>query len=102
MSDIDGNDNCKGCRASVKIEEEQIRRLLSKIRAEDSVPDDLYARRLEACRQCPSLSYESTCMHCGCLVAIRAKLKDKSCPHPNRAVRAQWETTTMEEAISSC
>ncbi len=93
---IDSTDNCKGCRASVKVDEEQMSRMLSKIKAEDSVSDKLYAQRLEACRQCASLSYESTCMHCGCLVAFRAKFKDKSCPHPNQAVREQWESTIME------
>lgn len=102
MSAIDRADNCKGCRATVKVEEEHIRRLLSKMKAEDCVPDEWYAHRLEACRQCASLSYESTCMHCGCLVAIRAKFKDKSCPHPDQAIRKQWEITSLEEAISSC
>ncbi|MBO9596329.1 MAG: hypothetical protein J7559_00680, partial [Cohnella sp.] len=65
MDAIDGTDNCKGCRASVKVDEEQILRMLSKVKAEDSVSDEHYELRLETCRQCPSLSYDSTCMHCG-------------------------------------
>jgi hypothetical protein len=98
---IDVTDNCKGCRASVKVDEEQIARMLSKIKAEDSVSDKQYALRLEVCRQCASLSYESTCMHCGCLVAFRAKFKNQSCPHPNEAVRKQWEITALEDDRSS-
>ncbi|MGO4108247.1 DUF6171 family protein [Paenibacillus sp. YAF4_2] len=82
---------CKGCSADVKVTDEQIQRLISKIKADACVTDELYAKRLEACGNCTSLAYDTTCMHCGCLVQVRAKLKDKGCPHPQQAVREQWE-----------
>ncbi|GLX66226.1 DUF6171 family protein [Paenibacillus glycanilyticus] len=80
-------DGCKGCSADVRVTDEQIQRLLSKLKPEVCVSDALYAKRLDACGSCASLSYGTTCMHCGCLVQVRAKLKDKGCPHP----RSLWE-----------
>ncbi|WP_276354957.1 DUF6171 family protein [Cohnella caldifontis] len=63
---------------------EQVDRLLDAMNGKgfDFVRDALYARRLAACRSCASLEYETTCMHCGCLVEVRAKLDGKDCPHP--------------------
>jgi hypothetical protein len=87
-------DGCKGCSADVKVTDEQIQRLISKIKADACVTDELYAKRLEVCGNCASLAYDTTCMHCGCLVQVRAKLKDKGCPHPQQAVREQWEQST--------
>ncbi|MGU3472590.1 DUF6171 family protein [Paenibacillus sp. D51F] len=94
-----GSDNpCKGCRESVAVPESQLARFLSKIRPEDSVSDRLYEQRLSACGSCESLSYGTTCMHCGCLVAIRAKLKSSHCPHPSAAKRASWEIAVQAGA----
>ncbi|MCK9860104.1 DUF6171 family protein [Paenibacillus sp. ATY16] len=84
-------DGCKGCSADVRVTEEQIQRLISKIKPDACVTDELYAKRLAACEGCASMAYDTTCMHCGCLVQVRAKLKDKGCPHPQQAVRALWE-----------
>ncbi len=48
----------------------------------DVVDDALYEQRLEKCKRCPSLLYDTTCAHCGCFVQFRAKLAYKSCPYP--------------------
>lgn len=48
------------------------------------VTDDVYEQRLASCAACPSLQYGTTCAHCGCIVQVRAKLKDKGCPAPGR------------------
>jgi len=48
----------------------------------DFAEDGTYSGRLAECQACPALQYRTTCMHCGCLVEIRAKLRDKDCPHP--------------------
>ncbi|MFC5529793.1 DUF6171 family protein [Cohnella yongneupensis] len=97
---IQDREGCKGCSASVHATAEQIQRLLSKVKAEHSVSDEQYAMRLAACRTCESLAYASTCMHCGCFVQVRAKFKDKGCPHPDQAVRLRWTSlsTPLEEA----
>ncbi|WP_244862545.1 DUF6171 family protein [Paenibacillus sp. J22TS3] len=50
-----------------------------------AVSNEEYARRLDTCWSCPSLQYESTCKHCGCLVAVRAKLSDSICPYPGQS-----------------
>ncbi|MFD0670670.1 DUF6171 family protein [Cohnella sp. GCM10027633] len=93
-------DGCKGCSASVHAGEDQIGRLIARIRPEHRVSDEHYASRLEACRTCDSLAYESTCMHCGCFVRVRAVFKDKGCPHPNGNARLRWTSaaTLNEEA----
>lgn len=76
--------SCKGCSADVHVTQEQIDRMVTKLaRFPDAcVPDELYDRRLEACLSCPSLQYGSTCSHCGCIVQVRAKFRDKTCPAP--------------------
>ncbi|MFC3801080.1 DUF6171 family protein [Cohnella sp. GCM10012308] len=81
---------CKGCDSSVQVTEAQIDRLLSKIKPDERVDDGQYKNRLEACASCDSLAYGTTCMHCGCLVRLRASLKEGRCPHPESAVRRRW------------
>ncbi len=78
---------CKGCSADVHVTDAQIERVLTALAAhpEDCVDDAGYERRLAACRACPALSYGTTCRHCGCFVAVRAKFKDKHCPLPGGA-----------------
>lgn len=80
-------DTCKGCTASVQVDKEQIRRILNALSAhpDQCVSEEEYAKRLEICQSCPSLTYDTTCSHCGCLVAIRAKLKNNACPYPGQA-----------------
>ncbi|MDG0813514.1 DUF6171 family protein [Cohnella rhizosphaerae] len=81
---------CKGCTSSVQVTDAQIERLLSRIKPEDRIDDDRYKMRLEACASCESLAYGTTCMHCGCLVRLRASLKAERCPHPLSQVRPKW------------
>lgn len=52
----------------------------------DLVDESTYNRRLSICAACPDLQYRTTCRHCGCLVAVRAKLASKPCP----AVPERW------------
>ena len=95
---IDKAEACKGCSSSVQVSEAQLIRLLGKIKAEDAVADDAYRERLAACGNCESLAYGTTCMHCGCLVRLRAKLKAGRCPHPSPAVRERWQAAVKEHA----
>jgi hypothetical protein len=76
--------SCKGCSADVHVTERQIERMLAALASKpfDCVPDDRYRERLEACLSCESLQYGTTCGYCGCIVQVRAKLKDKGCPKP--------------------
>lgn len=83
---------CKGCRASVRLAPDSIRRLLGEYLAERPQPtvgETVVAARLRICRTCPDLLYDTTCKHCGCLVEIRARLAAACCPHPGRP---RWQT----------
>lgn len=78
--------DCPGCTASVH-DDAQIRRILAALsrRPEACVDDGMYEARLAACRACPDLAYGTTCLHCGCFVAVRAKFRDRHCPMPGGA-----------------
>jgi hypothetical protein len=82
---LDAEPGCKGCRASVRVSESEVRRIISEHFEGQEVAlatDGEYARRLAVCQSCPDLQYGTTCRHCGCLVAVRAKLAERSCPAP--------------------
>ena len=84
-------DPCRGCSASVRLAPGEVQRILASYLVDHPnallVDDATYARRLAVCRACPDLLYGgTTCRHCGCLVAVRAKLADKQCP----AALAKW------------
>ncbi|WP_233532223.1 DUF6171 family protein [Paenibacillus alkalitolerans] len=77
--------SCKGCSETYKVTDSQISRILSSSMFQSEqhcVPDDIYDQRLQACMTCPSLQFGTTCSVCGCIVQIRAKLKDRDCPKP--------------------
>jgi hypothetical protein len=76
---------CKGCSASVRLSPEEIKKLFGetlRIRDVKTVSEEEYQRRLALCRSCDSLQYGTTCIHCGCIVEIRAKLAASHCPYP--------------------
>lgn len=80
---------CKACRISVRISDAEVRRIISEYFAGQSIElasDAETARRLELCADCPDLQYGTTCRHCGCLVAVRARIATKTCP----AFKARW------------
>ena len=83
MSQVEGE--CRACRTSVRVTESEVRRLLAELVAQTGVrlADDVQsAARWEICRACPDLQYGTTCRHCGCLAAVRARIANKSCPAP--------------------
>lgn len=77
--------NCKGCfhverRSKAEISELVHEQLQMEI---NLVNDTLFQKRMDTCLSCPSLSSETTCLHCWCYVEFRTKLSYKHCPHPN-------------------
>ena len=83
-SDVAGG-SCRGWTASVRLAPAEVQRILSGYLADHLeaalVNDSTYAQRLAECEICPDLMYQgTTCRHCGCLVAVRAKLAGKGCP----------------------
>ncbi|MBT3291167.1 MAG: hypothetical protein HN849_12225 [Victivallales bacterium] len=80
-------ETCKGCRATVRVAPESIQKLLAEYLAtypQPTADEPTVASRLALCRACPDLRYGTTCMHCGCLVDIRARLAAARCPHPRK------------------
>ncbi|WP_310854968.1 DUF6171 family protein [Paenibacillus taichungensis] len=76
---------CKGCndQYDVKISEAKIALLVELAsRSRPAVEDTEYERRLSICADCPGLQYGTTCRYCGCLVQVRAKLVESTCPFP--------------------
>jgi hypothetical protein len=81
--------DCKGCArsATANLPEVEVQRLLALYVADHPgavlVDDMTYGARLDACRSCSDLQFGgTTCRHCGCLIAVRAKLAEKICPGP--------------------
>ncbi|MBW7455848.1 hypothetical protein K0U00_17620, partial [Paenibacillus sepulcri] len=70
MNPMNHTSSCKGCSDHYKVTEEQINRILSSnlVKNGSCVPDELYERRLGACRECARLLDGTTCMLCGCIV----------------------------------
>ncbi|CAM4376458.1 DUF6171 family protein [Paenibacillus tarimensis] len=81
---MERTDGCKGCSRDVQVSEAQIEAMVNKLdsRGFDCVSDDVYEQRLASCSSCESLSFGHTCKFCGCIVRVRAKLADKTCPNP--------------------
>ncbi len=80
---------CKGCTASVwvKIDETYEKLKSTLIDGNKAVSKETYENRLKICKSCPSLIYDTTCKHCGCLVHARALGEDSYCPEP---LGAKW------------
>lgn len=77
---------CKACSITVKISDDEISKAiekLSRLKGIKFAADAIYQSRLEKCSSCQYLEYGTTCMQCGCIVQIRAKMKDSVCPLPH-------------------
>lgn len=78
-------DECKACQASVRLSKEEIELIFGniiKVKDVKLASDELYARRLGICNECPALQYGTTCKYCGCLMPVKAKLAGAKCPWP--------------------
>ena len=75
---------CKGCRDDYKVTEAQISRILasSMFNPGNTAPDEVYAARLALCASCSKLQDGVTCIACGCIIPVVAKLKERGCPLP--------------------
>lgn len=82
------NEKCKACSVSVRLVSEDIERMVNAIKKNKGfklVSEDIYSRRLEKCSSCKYLEYNTTCNQCGCIVQVRALLKNKNCPSPGKS-----------------
>ncbi len=79
---------CKACSASVIVSEKEIDDMLNIIVSGNQfklTSEDMYEERLDKCFNCKSLEYGTTCLQCGCIVQIRARLLESTCPYPQKS-----------------
>lgn len=86
---------CKGCRDDYKVTDAQIERILasSMFSSDRCVPDEVYAERLALCAACSKLQDGVTCVACGCIIPVVAKLKERACPLPGDGL---WGSYTAQ------
>lgn len=61
---------------------ESITTRIAKLSPKEKADDELYAKRLNACKECEHL-ISGVCMKCGCYVEFRAAFKKQNCPNAN-------------------
>lgn len=74
---------CKRCGIKILLSDDEINQMVDDVRKMKGVhtaEENVYKHRLEVCGRCESLEYGSTCMKCGCIVNVRAVMKDGKCP----------------------
>ena len=74
---------CKKCLTRDMIGKEEyfrsMREYIDNLDIDVKAPDELYEKRLAACRECDFL-LEGMCRKCGCYVEMRAAVIRNSCP----------------------
>lgn len=78
-------EGCKGCSASVYLSVEDLYEIIRYAEANtgaDLVEEDIYKIRLEICKECPDLLYNTTCKYSGYIVYVLARNKKASCQKP--------------------
>jgi hypothetical protein len=76
---------CKSCADTVCLSEREMSQIFGdalKVREVKLVTEGTYSMRLGICRDCDSLQAGTTCIHCGCVVQVKAKLLHAKCPYP--------------------
>lgn len=74
---------CKRCGLKTVLNKEEIEKAVNQVKAMKGLclaDNIIYKKRLNICGECEKLEYGSTCMSCGCLVAVRALTADSKCP----------------------
>lgn len=74
---------CKRCLLREMAEEdvlESITTRIDKLSLKEKADDELYAKRLNECKNCEHL-ISGVCMKCGCYVEFRAAFKKQNCPN---------------------
>jgi len=78
-------DECKGCQRDAWLSDEEIELIYKNaIESMDTelADDEVYKARLDKCFECNALLYGATCVHCGCIVQVKARVLNASCPYP--------------------
>ncbi len=82
---MNGSLPCPDCSGTVRVPPEEVSKIL-KIIIETrhvEVADDVeYKKRMDICKECENLEFGTTCLYCGYLVEIRARILGEYCPKP--------------------
>ena len=76
---------CRKCPGKSEISAEMIEKMVDEVRNMRGVrlvSEEEYARRFKICKKCEKLEDGATCMLCGCVMQVRARLSDGKCPYP--------------------
>lgn len=74
---------CKRCLLREMTEEDVLQSIttrIDKLSPKEKADDELYAKRLNECKNCEHL-ISGVCMKCGCYVEFRAAFKKQNCPN---------------------
>lgn len=77
-------EKCKRCAAKTSLGAEDIEKMVEEITSMRGVrlaEEALYKKRFGICAECEKFMYGSTCMLCGCVMQVRARLIDGKCPN---------------------
>lgn len=79
---------CKRCGLKTVLSEQDIQKMVDDVTSMKGirlVDDETYKKRFAVCENCSNFLYGSTCNVCGCVMQVRARLKDGKCP------KKRWE-----------
>ncbi len=74
---------CKRCGLKTVLNEEEINKAVEQVTRMKGVrlaSEEEFKNRFAVCAECEKLEYGSTCMLCGCIMQVRARLADGKCP----------------------
>lgn len=79
---------CKRCGMKTALDAETIQKMVNDVAAMPGirlVGEDVYQKRIAVCEGCEKFEYGSTCMLCGCVMQVRARLSGGKCPYPGKS-----------------
>ncbi|MDD6483491.1 MAG: DUF6171 family protein [Clostridiales bacterium] len=74
---------CRRCGLKTVLSDEDIQKAVDRVRRMKGVrlaEEKVFEERFSKCRGCEKLEYGSTCMLCGCIMQVRARLFEGKCP----------------------
>lgn len=74
---------CKRCNSKTVLSDSDIQKMIEEVTNMKGIclaDTDTYNSRFEICLDCDKFMYGSTCGVCGCVMQVRARLRDGKCP----------------------
>lgn len=74
---------CKRCSVKTALSDSDIQKMVNEVTNMKGIcltDKDTYNSRFKICLDCDKFMYGSTCGVCGCVMQVRARLRDGKCP----------------------